>query len=61
MEQTYLKEYYMLEEKDKAAGKDFNTRRRDEMVRAQHMFAGMRKAERLNYEARLAAQRAQEK
>ena len=55
MEQTYLKEYYMLEEKDKAAGKDFNTRRRDEMVRAQHMFAGMRKAERQNYEAALAA------
>ena len=51
----------MLVEKDKAAGKDFNTKRRDEMVRAQHNFAGMRKVERQNYEAALAEQRAQEK
>ena len=61
MEQAYLKEYYMLVEKDKAAGKDFNKVRHDEMVRAQWNFAGMRKVERENYEAALAAQRAQEK
>ena len=55
MEQAYLKEYYMLVEKDKAAGKDFNKVRHDDMVRAQWNFAGMRKVERENYEAALAA------
>ena len=48
----------MLVEKDKAAGKDFNKVRHGEMVRAQFNFEGMRKVERENYKAALAAQKA---
>ena len=43
MEQDYLKEYYILVEKDKADGKDFNKLRHDIMVDAQDRFRFMRK------------------
>ena len=46
MEQEYLREYYLIKEKDKAAGKDFNKVAHDEMVRAQFDFDQMRKFER---------------
>ena len=39
MEQKYLAEYYLIVEKDKVAGKDFNKVAHDEMVRAQFDFA----------------------
>jgi hypothetical protein len=34
LEQEYLHEYYLLAEKNKRAGKDFNKVAHDEMVRA---------------------------
>ena len=39
MEQEYLREYYMIQDRDKAAGKDFNKVAHDEMVLAQLDFA----------------------
>lgn len=54
MEQEYLAEYYMLAEKDKAAGKDFNKQAHDKMVRAQHDFDMLRKMERQSHEGRVA-------
>ena len=42
MEKEYLKEYYVLVEKDKADGKDFNKLRHDIMVDAQDKFRYMR-------------------
>ena len=49
-EQEYLREYYMIVEKDKVAGKDFNKVAHDEMVRAQLDFAQMRKFEQERHE-----------
>ena len=48
LEQEYLVEYYMLAEKDKAAGKDFNKVAHDKMVQMQFHFDMLRKMERLN-------------
>ena len=48
MEQEYLAEYYMVAEKDKASGKDFNKVAHDKMVRAQHDFDMLRKMEKQN-------------
>ena len=45
MEQEYLREYYLIREKDMVAGKDFNKVAHDEMVRAQFDFGQMRKFE----------------
>ena len=45
MEQDFLREYYMIAERDKAAGKDFNKVARDEMQKAQFQFAMLRKIE----------------
>ena len=50
MEQEYLHEYYLIKEKDKAAGKDFNKVAHDEMVRAQFDFDQMRKFERQKHQ-----------
>ena len=49
LEQEYLAEYYMLAEKDKAAGRDFNRVAHDHMVRMQGQFDHMRKVEKANY------------
>lgn len=46
LEQEYLHEYYLLKEKDKAAGKDFNKVAHDDMVKMQHHFGMLRKVER---------------
>jgi len=50
IEQEYLKEYYDLVEKDKAAGKDFNKLRHDQMMDYQFEFALARKEEKQRYE-----------
>ena len=50
LEQEYLAEYYMLAEKDKGAGKDFNRVAHDKMVRLQAHFENLRKMERTNFQ-----------
>ena len=59
-EQEYLREYYLIVEKDKVAGKDFNKVAHDEMVRAQLDFAQMRKFEQERHEQALRQKRIQE-
>jgi hypothetical protein len=53
LEQEYLQEYYLLKEKDKLAGKDFNQVIHDEMVKAQHHFDMLRKMERSNFDEQI--------
>ena len=61
LEQEYLAEYYMLKERDKADGKDFNKVAHDAMVRAQHHFTMLRKLEEQNYEEALSKKKAEMK